>query len=251
MALDERRYRRTADAIRCESGCGVEKSWSSGHRPGDCRHWACILSALPCDFGAAIAVVQHRAQRGPSLCSSPRPPLGVDGQGGRTWRAAPPRYRSPCPAREPPACRTRRHPLARPFREGAWSPPVGGEALPVRGGEPPIAGHRRRAHRSGRRRRIGRAGYQADGVTVIAQDEETSEVFGMPRAAIASAAVDYVMPLASIAPALVELAQEPAITGSEGAASPRSVQSGLSALTPGKVLRRSRRSPAPGSGRGL
>ena len=43
------------------------------------------------------------------------------------------------------------------------------------------------------------------GGTVIAQDEETSEQFGMPQAAIKTGAVDYVLPLASIAPALIGL----------------------------------------------
>ncbi len=43
------------------------------------------------------------------------------------------------------------------------------------------------------------------GGTVIAQDKETSEQFGMPQAAISTGAVDCVLPLASIAPALVGL----------------------------------------------
>ena len=41
------------------------------------------------------------------------------------------------------------------------------------------------------------------GGTVTAQDEASSEVCGMPRAAIATGAVDYVLALAQIAPALV------------------------------------------------
>ena len=43
------------------------------------------------------------------------------------------------------------------------------------------------------------------GGTVIAQNESTSEFFGMPGAAIASGMVDFVLPLAEIAPALVTL----------------------------------------------
>lgn len=46
---------------------------------------------------------------------------------------------------------------------------------------------------------------KAGGGTVIAQDKQTSEFFGMPSAAIASGAVDAVLPLAEIAPALVSL----------------------------------------------
>jgi two-component system, chemotaxis family, protein-glutamate methylesterase/glutaminase len=42
------------------------------------------------------------------------------------------------------------------------------------------------------------------GGTVIAQDE-TAEFFGMPQAAIATGAVDFVLPLAEIAPAIVTL----------------------------------------------
>src|SRR5947209_4249108 len=45
------------------------------------------------------------------------------------------------------------------------------------------------------------------GGTVIAQDEDTSEFFGMPSAAIATGSVDIVLPLALIAPALVGLVQ--------------------------------------------
>ncbi len=45
------------------------------------------------------------------------------------------------------------------------------------------------------------------GGMVIAQDEDTSEFFGMPSAAIATGSVDIVLPLALIAPALVGLVQ--------------------------------------------
>jgi two-component system chemotaxis response regulator CheB len=43
------------------------------------------------------------------------------------------------------------------------------------------------------------------GGTVIAQDESSSEFFGMPRAAIDTGNVDFVLPLSEIAPALVTL----------------------------------------------
>lgn len=46
---------------------------------------------------------------------------------------------------------------------------------------------------------------KACGGTVIAQDEATSLHFGMPGSAIRSGAVDRVLPLGSIAAALVEL----------------------------------------------
>jgi two-component system, chemotaxis family, protein-glutamate methylesterase/glutaminase len=43
------------------------------------------------------------------------------------------------------------------------------------------------------------------GGTVIAQDEETSEFFGMPSAAIQTGVVDFVLPLSQIADALMSL----------------------------------------------
>ena len=43
------------------------------------------------------------------------------------------------------------------------------------------------------------------GGTVIAQDQATSLQFGMPGSAISTGAVDQVLPLAAIAPALVEI----------------------------------------------
>jgi two-component system chemotaxis response regulator CheB len=43
------------------------------------------------------------------------------------------------------------------------------------------------------------------GGTTIAQDEHTSEFFGMPKAAIEAGAIDFVLPLEEIAPALASL----------------------------------------------
>jgi chemotaxis response regulator CheB len=42
------------------------------------------------------------------------------------------------------------------------------------------------------------------GVT-IAQDETTSESFGMPRAAISIGAVDFILPVQKIGPAIIKL----------------------------------------------
>jgi two-component system chemotaxis response regulator CheB len=47
---------------------------------------------------------------------------------------------------------------------------------------------------------------KASGGTVIAQDEASSEFFGMPQAAVETGQVDFVLPLNRIGPALVELA---------------------------------------------
>lgn len=46
------------------------------------------------------------------------------------------------------------------------------------------------------------------GGTTIAQDEETSEFFGMPQAAIATGAVDFILPLQDIAHAIETLIRE-------------------------------------------
>jgi len=46
------------------------------------------------------------------------------------------------------------------------------------------------------------------GATVIAQDEATSQSFGMPGAAIRSGYVDHVLPLERIAATLIQLVQK-------------------------------------------
>src|SRR5262249_7779788 len=73
-------------------------------------------------------------------------------------------------------------------------------------------GDRRRANRDGERRARGvRAVRRAAGF-VIAQDEDTAPYPEMPRAAIATAAVDLVLPLCRVAFALTAL-----VMGSEAA----------------------------------
>ena len=51
----------------------------------------------------------------------------------------------------------------------------------------------------------GVAAVKRHGGTVLVQDRETSEVFGMPAAAAATGCADRVLPIDEIAPALVEL----------------------------------------------
>ena len=43
------------------------------------------------------------------------------------------------------------------------------------------------------------------GGTVIAQDRESCEFFGMPSAAISTGSVDFILPLSEIASALISL----------------------------------------------
>lgn len=47
-----------------------------------------------------------------------------------------------------------------------------------------------------------------NGGTTIAQDERTSDYWGMPQAAIATGMVDFVLPIQDIAPAIIELIKE-------------------------------------------
>ena len=46
------------------------------------------------------------------------------------------------------------------------------------------------------------------GAEVIAQDEATSAIYGMPRAAVERGAVTHVLPLGSIGPLLCRLAND-------------------------------------------
>ena len=55
---------------------------------------------------------------------------------------------------------------------------------------------------------MGVAAVKKMGGTVIAQDEATSEFFGMPSAAVATGDVDFVIPLGEIAGALVQLVKD-------------------------------------------
>jgi two-component system chemotaxis response regulator CheB len=51
---------------------------------------------------------------------------------------------------------------------------------------------------------------KAVGGRVIAQDEASSEIFGMPGATVAAGLADYVLPLDAIAPFLCRLVREDA-----------------------------------------
>ncbi len=55
----------------------------------------------------------------------------------------------------------------------------------------------------------GMAALHATGAPTIAQDEDTSAIYGMPRAAVAAGVVDQILPLQEIADALVALVAAP------------------------------------------
>lgn len=58
---------------------------------------------------------------------------------------------------------------------------------------------------TGRDGAMGVRAIKSMGGTVMAQDEATAEFFGMPESAIRSGGVDFILPLAEIAPAIVSL----------------------------------------------
>ncbi len=61
---------------------------------------------------------------------------------------------------------------------------------------------------TGRDGAMGIKAIKEKGGTTIAQDEATSEHWGMPQAAIATGMVDFVLPLQEIAPAIIALTRE-------------------------------------------
>ncbi len=60
----------------------------------------------------------------------------------------------------------------------------------------------RHSYRNGQRRRARREAIQENGGLVLAQDEATSVIFGMPAEAIKTGAVEQVLPLEQIAAAI-------------------------------------------------
>jgi two-component system, chemotaxis family, protein-glutamate methylesterase/glutaminase len=165
-----------------------------------------ILPALPSDFGAAIAVVQHRdpTRRGMLAqvlgCSCPFPVRDAEGgeplRPGIVFLAPPDRHLTAGPGGILSLDQSERIHFTRPSAERLFISAAENLKSRVIAVVLSGAGH------------DGESGVQVIkrmGGTVIAQDEETSEQFGMPQAAINSGAVDYVLPLAGIAPALVRL----------------------------------------------
>jgi two-component system chemotaxis response regulator CheB len=166
-----------------------------------------VLAALPADFPAPIVVVQHQSPRGPMLLAkvlSRRSRLPVrqildEGEPiapGAVYLARPDlhlviagrdRFALTDGRRISYVCSA-----ADPLFESAASV-FGPRVLAV-----VLTG-------AGRDATAGVRAVKAAGGTVIAQDEATSEFFAMPRSAIASGAVDHVLPLPEIAGAIVVL----------------------------------------------
>jgi two-component system chemotaxis response regulator CheB len=165
-----------------------------------------ILADLPVEFPLPIVVVQHRAARESVLPQvlARRTPLTVkeveSGEGmraGTVYVARPDLHLTVCPDRTFASINGRRirHVLssANPLFESAASVFKDRVIAVV------LTGHDADGT-------DGVQAVKAEGGTVIAQDAATSESFSMPRSAIGTGAVDYVLPLPEIAPALVRLA---------------------------------------------
>jgi two-component system chemotaxis response regulator CheB len=184
-----------------------------------------LLGALPCDLAAAVLIVQHMPVGFVSGlagwldgCGPLRVKLGVD-------RAL------LCPG-EVLVCPGGQDSLVEPLgglTEGANSVTAAGRLRCV---EPQAVAHHvpsvDRAFTSvaatigpraigvmltgmGRDGAAGMAALHAAGGMTIAQDEQTSAIYGMPQAAVEAGAVDHVLPLPEIADAiagLVALARE-------------------------------------------
>jgi two-component system chemotaxis response regulator CheB len=173
---------------------------------GGLRALSELLTALPADFAAAIVVVQHLDPRHRSLMAdilSRRTPLHVkqaeegDHLQAQTVFIAPPN----------------RHLLVNP--DGTVSLSQSELVHFVRPSadllfESVAASYKDRAiavvlSGTGSDGAMGVQAIKKMGGTVIAQDEQTAEFFGMPNAAIQTGNVDFILPLSEIAPALVTL----------------------------------------------
>src|SRR6266571_1929809 len=165
-----------------------------------------VLSALPADFPAAIAVVQHLDPRHRSLMAkilSGRTGLTVKEaeEGDRLERGtvyiAPPdkhllvNYDGTISLSSSEMVHFVRPSADLLFESVAGSYKDRAIAVVLTG--------------SGSDGSMGVKAIKKMGGTVIAQDQTTSEVFGMPGGAIQSGNVDFVLPLTEIAPALVTL----------------------------------------------
>ena len=165
-----------------------------------------VLASLPADFPAALVVVQHLDPRHRSLMAEilgKRTALRVreahEGdalQAGHAFVAPPNRHLLVNPDATLSLSQSELVHFVRPSADLLF--------------ESTAASFRERAiavvlSGSGHDGAMGVKAIKKMGGTVIVQDEETSEFFGMPGAAQQTGAVDFVLPLAEIAPALEKL----------------------------------------------
>ncbi len=169
-----------------------------------------VLSEFPADFPASVAIVQHIEPHHRSMLaeilgrSCPLPVRqAADGQpfeAGVVYVAPPDHHLLVESDRTLSLTRTELVHFVRPsadllFESGATSFGSGAIGVVLTG--------------TGSDGSLGIKAIKNRGGTVIAQDEATSEFFGMPGAAIATGAVDFVLPLDQIAEALTALVIEP------------------------------------------
>ena len=173
---------------------------------GGLRALSEILECLPRDFPAAVLIVQHRASRPQRaldriLTRHSALPVAeaLEGeaiQAGRVYLAPPDFHLELRPD------------LTLAFTDGRLIQHLRSSANPLLASASATLGNHLIAvvlTGSGRDAAEGVQAVKAAGGTVIAQTPETSEYAGMPRAAIESGAVDMILPLAEIGPALVRM----------------------------------------------
>lgn len=165
-----------------------------------------ILAQLPPEFPATVVVVQHLDPRHRSLMSeilSRRTPLAVkQAEGGETLQRAtvyiaPPNYHILVnPDRTISLTQSELVHFVRPSADLLFESVAG--SYKERSIAVVLTG-------TGSDGSMGVQAIKNVGGTVIAQDEKTSEFFGMPQAAINTGSVDFVLGLDEIASALVTL----------------------------------------------
>jgi two-component system chemotaxis response regulator CheB len=177
-----------------------------------------VLNGLPPTFRLPIAIVQHRSPRLPNL-------LGQLLQRQTQLRVKPAEVGDMLQAGTVYIARPDLHLIVRPdrslgmtdghkvrFVQSSANPLLESAAETLGGGVVAVV-----LTGGGRDGTDGVQAVKARGGLVIAQDRATSQVFGMPGAAIATGAVDEVLPLDQIAPRLRELAgAEPGNEALEG-----------------------------------
>ena len=175
---------------------------SAGGIPALCE----LLSALPADYPASVAIVQHRTEHKPDLlsrilarhCKLPVSQVqpGEPMLPGHVYLAPARRHLLVRPDETFATTDGRKirhlHSSADPLFETAAQ--VFGStliAVVLTGGDADATD--------------GVQAVKSAGGTVIVQDEATSQCFSMPASAIRTGAVDYILPLGEIGPAVVRL----------------------------------------------